>query len=93
MNLLGNNLGLTPNNYKYLGNYISFIYIYKRQRSRVKQELIAHARALGGNVYQSLTGQWIIKVLIKDTEILLQEQKPNEWLLEFSVILLFWQLS
>ena len=59
----------------------------------MKQELIAHARAIGGNVDQSLTGQWIIKVLSEDTEILLQEQKPNEWLLEFSVIWLFWQLS
>ena len=49
----------------------------------MEQQLLAQAKASGFNVYQNTDGQWVIKGLIDKKMWVLQEQKPNSWLMTF----------
>ena len=49
----------------------------------MEKELLAQAKASGFNVYQNSCGQWVIKGLIDKKMWVLQEQKPNSWLMTF----------
>ena len=49
----------------------------------MEQQLLAQAKALGFNVYQNTLGKWVIKGLIDKKMWVLQEQRPNSWLMTF----------
>lgn len=49
----------------------------------MEQQLLDKAKASGFNVYQNTFGQWVIKGSIAKKMWVLQEQKPNSWLMTF----------
>lgn len=52
----------------------------------MKNQLLDKARSLGCNVYQNDLGKWEIKGLIDKKMWILQEQKPDAWLMTFDEI-------
>ena len=49
----------------------------------MEQQLLVQAKASGFNVYQNILGKWVIKGLIDKKMWVLQEQRPNSWLMTF----------
>ena len=54
-----------------------------------KEELISKAILNGLSIYPDSDNSWIIKTSLKDREILLKEQKFNQW--ELIIPLSAWQ--
>lgn len=52
----------------------------------MKKELLDRAISLGCNVYQNSLGEWTIRGFVDKKIWILQEQKPNVWLMTFDEI-------
>ena len=52
----------------------------------MKKELLDKATSLGCNVYQNSLGEWTIRGFVDKKIWILQEQKPNVWLMTFDEI-------